>query len=367
MTISRRRLLINASALVATAPLLFARESRAAGEPELKILGRWKTGNGVLNPFTVDGARLYSSGDKTLEAWDIERGERLWRQPLDAGSSFRPRLAESNIITGGHRQLAVWDKNSGEPRWSRAPKEGRQLGIPTYNDGRIHFGEGSELVTVDAETGKTLWTFPAKEGSQVSYITAVYKDAVLTGPGDGLLYALSARDGKLLWSIDNGAKWQYLRQLHISGDILVAGGYKDNLFGIDPTQGKIMWGFESGNFINSHLAVGDMAYFWSSRGWIFAVNIKTGGVVWRHRTMDYQKKWLEENWSAVMAEIVSDGGHLYILDMKDVLRILDAKTGDKIATYKLPIKSRYFITLVPGARRMAFGSTDGDILLTELP
>ena len=367
MIISRRRLLLNACALVTTAPLLFTRNSYAAAEQELKILGRWKTGNGVLSPFTVDGPRLYLSGDKTLEAWDIDRGERLWQQPLSAGSSFRPRLAEDRIITGGHHQLAVWDKAGGEPRWSRAPREGHQLGLPLYNDGRIHFGEGSELITVDVETGKTLWTFPTVEGSQVGYAATVYKDTILVGPGAGPLYALSARDGKLLWSIDNSVKWQYLRQLHVSGDILVAGGYKDNLFGIDPAQGKIMWGFESGNFINSHLVVGNMAYFWSSRGWIFAINIKTGGVVWRHRTMDYQKKWLEENWSAVMAEIVSDGKSIYILDMKDVLRILDAKTGDKTATYKLPIQSRYFITLIPGTRRMAFGSREGDVLLTEMP
>lgn len=363
----RRRLFIGVLALIAAAPLVSLRPaSSETDSAQFKILGRWATDNTTLRPVTFDGNVLFVAGETTLEAWDIKSGERLWKQPLDVAADFRPRLAGDKILAVGRTFISAWDRKTGEKRWSYRPKH--PIGAPTYHDNRIFLGVGHFMTSLDAATGKVLWSRPEQENKGIWYSPTHFgKDAVLFGTGGGYLYSLAPDTGEVRWKINQAKKWQYLRQHHISGATLVAGGYKDNIFGIDAATGNVKWNWYSGNFINSHLVYDGAAYLWSPTGWVYALDAKTGAINWRAKSDYFPRKNAKKTpWAPVMAELVADDKGLYVLDMKNVLHIIDHDSGKEITAINFGERLRPFMALSPGTRRLFLGNTKGEILYVEL-
>ncbi len=355
---ARRRLLAG----VLAAPLLFVR--RGVAGSSVTVLDRLKTGNHTLFPFTLSDGLLYLNGNAMVEAWDIGGRGRLWHRPLDAQAAFRPRLTENRVLSGGRTHLAGWERLSGAKRWSYAGKA--ELGVPLAHDGRVHFGEGHRLITLDAATGEPLWSFPTTANSRIGYAPTARGHILFLGPGDGILYAFSCSTGELLWKIDRESDWQYLRQLTVIGNILVAGGYRDEIFGLDMEDGSMLWRFDAGNFINSQLAADGAVCFWSPTGWVYALDAGSGSMLWRHRTVDYRDRDRKRNWAPVMAEMVADNGRLYVLAMDHVLHVLDLGSGNELEQHALPAPVRPFICLEPGKQRLLLGSTIGEVLYLEL-
>lgn len=356
-----RRQVLAAALAGAAAPLL-AGTSAAA----LTAVERRRSGNRTFAPFALDGATrtLYASGDAAAEAWDTATGRLRWRRALAAASDFQPRLGPELVFLCGRFSLDALDRSDGTPRWHHAARV--ELGVPRVHDGRIHFGDGSRLVSLDAKSGAALWSFETTAGSRIAYAPAVRGDVLYLGSGDGRLTALSASTGKPLWQVDHEPIWQYLRQIHVAGDLLVAGGYHDELFGIDTADGAVAWRFDAGNFVNSQLVHDGSVYFWSPTGWIYALDARTGMVRWRHRTIDYRGHSRSANWAPVMAELVAHDRELFVLAMDDVLHRLDLRTGDELERDALPVPVRPFLCLEPGGGRLWLGSTEGEILEMRL-
>jgi outer membrane protein assembly factor BamB len=359
----RRRNLIIALALVIAVPFLSSLPATAENT-QFDIIGRWSTDNETLRPITLVEDRLYLAGESTIEAWDTQNGRRLWKQPLEKGADFRPRLAGDLILANSKSYMIAFDRETGQKRWSYQPNA--PLGTPYYHNGRVFLGVGHLLSALDVTTGKVQWTMSSDQAKGIWYAPTVYANSVLAGLGDGYLYSLDIETGKLNWKVNRAKKWQYLRQLFTSGDTLVAGGYKDNLFGIDAATGKHKWYWYSGNFINSHLVYDGVAYLWSPTGWVYSLNARSGKRNWRTKS-DYfpRKSGKKTPWAPVMAEIVADTKGIYVLDMKSVVHVLDHINGKEIAAIQFKERLRPFVVLEPGTRRMFLGNTKGEILYVE--
>lgn len=358
---SKRRFLEGAAAF-ALSPVLFTRSAR--GSDSVAVLDRWTTGNETLFPFARANEFLYCGGDRAVEAWNIGERKRLWIRPLDHSAVFRPRIARGLVVTSGRSQLACRERLTGDLRWEHHPRA--ELSVPLLDGGRVYIGEGHRLMSLDARSGQTLWAFDTMPGSRIAYAPAVRGDAIFLGAGDGLLYCLSAREGELVWQVDRESDWQYLRQIANAGDALVAGGYHDEIFAISATDGGIIWRFNAGNFINSQLVRGNAVYFWSATGWLYALNIANGSVIWRHRTVDYGDPHRKQNWAPILAELVADDDYLYVLSMDHVLHLLELESGHAVADYRMPVAVRPFVCLGPEARSVLMGSTRGDALYLRL-
>ncbi len=359
-----RRLLDSALAVLVAAPCLCFTPA-TADEGAYTVVARWQTGNTALRPVTYENGVVFAAGESALEAWDTEKGERLWAQALDSPADFRPRLAGDAILVSGRAFISAFDQATGQPLWSYRP--GLPVGAPLHFRGRIYVGVGHLMTALDME-GEIVWSRSTQDKKAIWYGPASFgDDTVLFGPGDGKLYALDAATGDVRWILDQAEKWQYLRQLHISGATVVAGGYKDNIFGIDARTGKPVWDWYSGNFINSHLVYGGVAYLWSPTGWVYALDAETGVRNWRTKS-DYfpRKDGKRRPWAPVMAELVADDRGLYILDMKDVLHILDHVTGKEYATLQFKERLRPYVALIPGSSQLILGTPAGELLHVEL-
>ncbi len=356
---------IIALALILAAPFLF-HFSASAQTDQYEILGRWVTGNETLRPITFDGNYVYLAGESTIETWDTRTGKRLWLRVLESGADFRPRLADDLVLASSKTYMIALNRKTGEVRWSL--KSNNPLGAPYFHNGRIILGVGHLLTSLNAATGETVWSMSSDQAKGIWYAPVAFgNDHILAGLGDGFLYSLLAETGEVQWRVDRAKEWQYLRQLYISDGTLVAGGYKDNLFGLDAATGKARWYWYSGNFINSHLVYNGATYLWSPTGWVYSLNARTGKKNWRTKSDYFPRKDKKRTpWAPVMAEIVADKKAIYVLDMKNVLHIMDHKTGKETATIQFTDKLRPFVVLVPGTSRLLVGNTKGEILLVEI-
>ena len=300
------------------------------------------------------------AGERTLGLLNPASAAPLWAvsHKLPEGAAFRPRARNGVVVCGGQREIGAWQFNNGKEIWRH--RASRQLGVPCLHRDLAYFGDGHELMALRLKSGEIAWRFSAIPDTQISYAPVASGDMLLVGPGDGRLYALSAEDGKPRWVLNRIDEWQYLRQLHVEGDVLVAGSYQETLYGIDIASGRQLWDFSAGNFINSHHVAAGSAYLWSPTGWIYAIDIRTGAMRWRHRTTDYRGD--SRNWGALMAELVTHGNRLYALDLTNVLHVLSTETGEEIARHALPEAVRPFVLPLSG-NALVFGAGNGDLLL----
>lgn len=326
------------------------------------VLRHWASGNTTLAPLgQLDGHILFN-GDLTLGRIDLQLDTPIWNVPhgLSSPAVYRPRIGGQSVIGGGQRELGAWQLGNGQSRW-RHPAQ-IQIGTPLVTPERTYVGDGHSLLALDNTTGAIHWRFASTRDTLAAYAPAVAGETVFFGPGNGLLYALNAFDGQLKWQLDNSREWQYLRQMAVTSGVLVAGSYTELLYGIAIGSGKILWKFKAGNFINSHHVAGDTAYLWSPTGWLYAIDVQSGSVRWRHQTTRYGHR--AANWGPLMAELTTFENKLYCLDMAQVLHVLDTATGEEVQRLAFGHALRPTVTPLTG-NRAAMASQTGEVQLVQ--
>jgi outer membrane protein assembly factor BamB len=340
-----------------------ARSSSAlAVQSRAIVVRRWESGNARLAPLTAYGKEVLYAGDSHLGRIDPARPQAVWHiaHGLASEAVFRPRAAGPLVLCGGLGEIGAWTVVQGERRWRYAAHV--QLGVPWITQQQTYVGDGHELLALDNASGQVRWRHAGTPDTITAYAPVLSGQTLMYAPGNGVLYGLDASSGQLKWRLDRSHEWQYLRQLHVSGEVLVAGSYKEKLYGISVSDGRVLWTFNAGNFINSHHVAGDAAYLWSPTGWVYAIDTRSGKVHWRHRTTDYRSDGT--GWGPLMAELVTRDGHLYALDMTQVLHVLDRKTGEEVRRILMPQPLRP--TLLPLAERQGLVATgEGEVLLVR--
>ena len=323
--------------------------------------GQWQTQNETLTPLAHADGVVFASGDRTLEAWDVDRGKRLWKTDLPSPANFRPRLSENVVIASGREHLGVFDRKTGKRLWQYEKQT--QIAVPLIMDNTVFFGDGGQFIALNLKDGSERWSHTIKGGAEIFYGAVGHKGTVYLGAGDGLVYAFEAANGAVKWTFDNEENWQYLRQLFMAGDTIIAGGYHDEVFAVrtgeHSPQDRIQWHFYAGNFINSQLVHDQSVYFWSPTGWVYALDAQTGKRNWRHSTHKFAS--YNSDWGPVMAELKAYDDTILILDMKRVLHVLSSNTGEKEAEPKLGFAPRPFVLPISEKQLLLFADLQGSI------
>jgi len=332
----------------------------------------------------------------------LARGPRLeivWRADIGAGSRANRRLIGQPIVTPDHvvamdtdSHVTAIDRKSGARAWrvDVAPEgEERDVigGGIGYGDDRIHVTTGyARLVTLDAATGKRLWTrqiaAPARAaptilGGRVFVLTvdnrllaldaaagtplwqhtglmetasllgapnaAAAGRLVVVGYSSGELVALRAENGAVAWT-DNlatlrraggASQLSDIRARPVIDDgLVVAISQSGRMMGIEQRSGLRVWQRDIGGVEMPWLA-GNLIYQITAGGELVALVRQSGAVRWvtgLPRWRDPQDKEGRILWSGPILA----GGRLIVVSSHGRALEFDPRTGEQMASWRLP-------------------------------
>lgn len=285
--------------------------------------------NGKLYTITRDQPETKQEGEKVV-CLDAVTGKLLWENRFNVFQSDVPdtRVAWSSVVgdpkTGHVFVLGVCgffqclDGNTGRKIWSHSLSE--EYGLLSTYGGRTNFpvvhgnlviisaviiGWGDmakpahRFIAFDKRNGQSVWF----EGTRLLPFDTTYSSPVFTvingqpamifGSGDGAVHAFQPQTGKKIWSHQLSPK----RGLHVTP--LVVGNH-------------VFTGHAEEN-------TGD-----TTMGAMICLDLATGKKVWK------QTEWLVGKSSPIHIN-----GRIYAAENGGNLRIIDAKTGKLIKTFRL--------------------------------
>jgi outer membrane protein assembly factor BamB len=218
--------------------------------------------------------------DGEVVRFAVGLGHVIWTTKIGP-SETSPLLVGGKVYVGdwngdiwaleGHDGRVIWRRHVG----------GAVKGGLAYANGRLYVGAYDGRVYCFSLAGKLLWKSAGQGtllGSGHFYATpAVAHDRVYVGSTDGKLYSFGMRTGKLRWSHGTGgyvysstAVWRNL-----------VGSYSHRFYAFDAASGAERWSFTAnGPISGSPTVVGDVVYFATLNERTYALNARTGKLLW---------------------------------------------------------------------------------------
>ena len=179
---------------------------------------------------------LVNDGDSALLRYNVE---------LNLGD--QGRVAREFEWNRQPRRIVAWNSNSGVLNWQFTSRVA-PLTL-TAGPQRVYFHDGEKLVAVDRSTGKSIWSVAAPVRTKINFNfgpkLVLYQDVVLFAGGDRTMRSLEAATGKLLWTAPHDQSgYQSPEDLLVSGGLVWSAPTtrtKDTgiFTGRDPRTGKI--------------------------------------------------------------------------------------------------------------------------------
>lgn len=160
-------------------------------------------------------------------------------------------------------------------------------------DGILYVADLEQIQALDAETGESLWAYPAdpKEARRgLFYVTPAVDDehviVASAAPPSGMLsspqnivWALD-RDGRELWSY-RGAAGQYVEGGAIGGGLFIIGNSDGNIYALDLANGQLRWKYVTGHRVwATPLIESDRVYIGSMDCTFYALDLANGDELW---------------------------------------------------------------------------------------
>jgi outer membrane protein assembly factor BamB len=249
-----------------------------------------------------------------LYGLDIDTGKTLWKEQLKQGG--RGGVIWNGTLFFGGTHLYAYDVKSGKELWSIPSKYEISYSAPALsdstlfvckylpNDYRRKYGSSESrikdsMVAVDAKTGEILWEKSIEDG--LVNAPAIGNGLVYFGTFDGHFYALEAETGIERWKIKN-PDWRITATPAVDDENVYFVSWKDaddSVYALDAFNGKERWKFtpssilkidEDINMDNSTPVLSEGILYVSASpsylGVVFAIQSKTGSMVWKSMPLD---------------------------------------------------------------------------------
>lgn len=301
---------------------LWARRTTAVDTVGFRKISRMK-------PLLYKDFVIQANGQDGVMAFDKLTGQEKWRLAITNGAEPSATIINDSLFLGASDgQFYSINAQTGKVIWT-FPTRIETLSEPLLADGVIYVLTGNNsLYALDAATGKQLWFYSRQDPSSLSIRggskPALRNGTLYVGFSDGYMVALLASNGALKWEkqLSRNKKFRDLdTDPLIEGDYLYALGYDDQAYCLRVATGEQVWKSEFGGY-GSILLSGDRIYFAASIGQFVALNKETGSKVW----------------SFPLKEGIATSASLYkglivFGESQGSLRILDAVSGRQISSF----------------------------------
>lgn len=231
-------------------------------------------------------------GDRTVLAWNVNRGEEVWRRETERAVTTDPAIADESVYVPTESRVLVFGLESGERRWAI---DATSLDLPLLPSGDrlvIEDKPDSELVGLDSSSGDQAWSyavdhspmgvavageqvFVTQRGEEVGVVTAlgvqtgeerwrrdfdpvgvvptVADDRVLVGTKTGTVFALRRSDGKTIWSnrTITAREGHFLPLASDERAVYVAPNNSEDLVALSLADGTELWRVTTGRTTES--------------------------------------------------------------------------------------------------------------------
>lgn len=273
-------------------------------------------------------------GKASITCFDPSTGEIRWKYPLR--HSVRSSIAaEDGCIFAQdiHGWLYAVDATSGKLVWEKELNMNKQVplndGLVTA-EGIVYAGTGLSLCALKAKTGELIWQNKDWDTSHGTVATLAIHNGVLTGQAFWeAAYANDAQTGKKLWSRD---RYGFGSSSAIHKDLIYS-LVNSSLYIVEAKSGKPViqktYDFELKN-LSTPLVTDQEIIFGTTTNGVVAIDRTTLEPKWNFRTssaMIYTVPTVGDPSSPVEASPVISGDIVYIGASDGVLYALDRKTG----------------------------------------
>jgi len=240
------------------------------------VIWEYPTGGGNMGaPVVAENIVYFSSDDGYAYALTADKGILLWKYQTGVTRNS-PTVANGIVyLTGWNSSTtALYAINAlnGNPIWNYASTPGSTLTSASVSDGIVYSQNSSNLLAINAFTGKVIWV------SQVPGIgaaPAIDKGKVYVSSSNKV-YAFNASNGAPQWTFQTQSG-SFVSDIAVSGDIIYFGErfyYIPNpakLYAVNATDGSPLWTFDSAGASIYGLAIADNAvYFSTESGVVYA-------------------------------------------------------------------------------------------------
>jgi len=239
------------------------------------IVGGMTVNNSTLLLPASDG-KLYAldiSGDYPSQVFTFSAGGAIWSTPVvDEGTVYFGSL--------DHNLYAV-DATTGQTKWA-FKASGEIAATPLVVDGIVYVGSlDDKLYAVYADTGQPKWVFEGAGGWFWS--NAVYNNGIIyAGSLDHSVYSINAGNGTPIWPKPLRTGGPIYASPIVTGETLVVASGDGIVHGIDLITGSEKWHVGTKSKILASLcAVGDTVYISTQQSDLWAVDARTGVLIWR--------------------------------------------------------------------------------------
>ncbi|MCB0881628.1 MAG: PQQ-binding-like beta-propeller repeat protein [Thermoleophilia bacterium] len=174
---------------------------------------------------------------------------------------------------------------------------------------------------------KPRWTFDAR--TLIEFPPAVKNGLAVFGVNSGRVFALDARTGKVRWA--RRQKSYIASTPAIAGPRVYVTSMDGMLTAYRVNDGKKTFQFSTGGspVESSPLVVGDLAYFGTWKGTLYAINLRTG-----------KPKWTFQAAADIKASAVLAGGNIVVGDYAGNVYALNPRTGAQV--WRASVGQRFY-------------------------
>jgi len=277
----------------------------------------------------IDGKNIYAADAKgVVAAFDRSTGKQQWRVSLKEQLSGGVGAGFGVVLVGtdsGH--LLALDQADGRQLW-RATVSSEILSAPKTNASTVVVQTLDEKIyAFDHATGEQRWQYESSapalslRGTSSPIVTS---EVAIMGMGNGQVIALNPESGALLWkqrvSMPQGRS-EFERMADVDGDLLLAGdtlyvtSFQGFVVALNVSTGRVLWRRELSSFHGPDEGLGNI-YVSDANDELHALDQASNEQVWSQKALLYRKITAPVTFANYVA--VADGeGYLHVLSQRD--------------------------------------------------
>lgn len=226
--------------------------------------------------------RVNANGNAVLESDQAQLGEKLFERKLNSAMSAQI-VGNSQIIVVPtyNKRIYFLNPQNGDEMTSLVTESAVSDAAALRNE-LLYYAEeagGDRAVCFNIVSGKIVWQHKLDDPQGAPIIEG---DEVLVSASDGKVFCLNRWTGDSVWVY--ASKRAIYATVSANSEIVVFGTDSGEIVALDRTKGEQLWSYAAGGAIYAQALIEGLVYCGSADGTMYAIEPKTGELVWKFET-----------------------------------------------------------------------------------